>query len=101
MNQRKEAYKQRHSQYNITAEWVAPKEQVVELLGDVLHHHYPHIWYPNSTHGTTYRQKPTTKHWELIKQQILINQIGEERYNDGTKENTQLLYEWHWHGSLL
>lgn len=43
MNQRKEAYKQRHSQYNITAEWVAPKEQVVELLGDVLHHVPTHM----------------------------------------------------------
>lgn len=84
MNQSKEAYKQRHSQYNITAEWVAPKEQVVELLGDVLHH------VPTHMNAQTVRMVLLTgeahrKHWELI-EQILINQIGEERYNDGTKE---------------
>lgn len=74
----------RRSHYQLEAEWVSPKEEVEALLKSVLR------GVPTHFNSQTVRMVLLTgdahrKHWELI-EQILIKQIGEERYNEGTKD---------------
>lgn len=73
----------RRSHYALAAEWVSPKEDVEKLLENVLRS-VPTHFNSQSVRMVLLTGDAHRKHWELI-EQILIAQIGEERYNESTK----------------
>lgn len=73
----------RRSHYALGAEWVASQEEVVTLLKSVLRS-VPSHFNSQPVRMVLLTGDAHKKHWELI-EKLLIAQIGEERYNEGTK----------------
>lgn len=83
INTIKEVLAKRHSHYALSPEWVAPKEDVIEILSDTLN------LIPSHFNSQTVRIVLLTgenhkKHWEII-ENALIKAIGKERYEVQTK----------------
>lgn len=80
----REVLRKRQTEYQLAPEWVASKEEVVELLSELL------MEMPTHFNAQTVRMvlvsgDTHTAHWDLI-EQILIDQIGEEHYNESTRD---------------
>lgn len=73
----------RRSHYALGAEWVAPQEEVEALLKSVLRA-VPTHFNSQSVRMVLLTGDAHKKHWELI-EQILIDNIGEDCYNETTK----------------
>lgn len=73
----------RRSHYVLSAEWVAPQEDVETLLKSVLRS-VPTHFNSQSVRMVLLTDDAHRRHWELI-EQILISQIGEEQYNKSTR----------------
>lgn len=73
----------RRSHYALSAEWVAPQEDVETLLKSVLRS-VPTHFNSQSVRMVLLTDDAHRRHWELI-EQILISQIGEEQYNKSTR----------------
>ncbi|MBR8702567.1 nitroreductase family protein [Porphyromonas levii] len=73
----------RRSHYALGAEWVSPQEEVEDLLKAVLRG-VPTHFNSQSVRMVLLTGDAHRKHWELV-ERILIEQIGEELYNTGTK----------------
>lgn len=91
LNTAKELLAKRRSQYKLSPEWVAPKEHVEEMLQEVLRL-VPTHFNSQGVRMVLLTGDAHRKHWELI-EQILIAQIGEDKYLEGTKEKI--------HGSFM
>lgn len=79
----KELMAKRHSEYALAPEWVAPQKDVEEVLAGVLQ------LIPTHFNAQTVRMVLLTgeahqHHWKLI-EEILIDQIGEDKYNKSTR----------------
>lgn len=81
------AIHKRNSEYSLSNEEVAPLEQVEKLLGDLLEN-LPTAFNSQPVRMVLLTGKAHKDHWNLISD-ILIQQIGEERFNDGTKQKIE------------
>lgn len=71
------------SEYALAPEWVAPATEVDQLLGVVLQG-VPTHFNSQPVRMVLLKDEAHRAHWKLI-EQILIKQIGEEAYNEGTR----------------
>lgn len=84
LNSVKELLSQRHSHYQLASELVAPQAEVEQMLKEVL------ALVPSHFNSQGVRMVLLTgeahkQHWQLI-EKVLIQNIGEEAYNSGTRD---------------
>ena len=72
----------RRSQYQISAEWVAPQEQVEELIEHILQK-APSAFNSQPVRVVLLTGEQHLAHWQLI-EDALIDIIGKERYEEET-----------------
>ncbi|MDO5036614.1 MAG: nitroreductase family protein [Porphyromonas sp.] len=75
--------RKRHSEYALAPEWVATQEEVEEVLAGVLNL-IPTHYNTQPVRMVLLTGDAHKRHWKLI-EQILIDRIGEERYNKATR----------------
>lgn len=78
-----ELMKRRHSEYALAPEWVAPQEEVEEVLTNVLQL-IPTHFNSQPVRIVLLTGEAHKRHWKLI-EEILIDQIGEDEYNKSTR----------------
>lgn len=74
----------RRSHYDLKPVWVSPQSEVEQMLDDILRL-VPTHYNTQGVRMVLLTGEAHRKHWELI-EQILINRIGEDKYNSGTKD---------------
>lgn len=79
----KEILQKRHSQYALAPQWMATEAEVEQLLGDVLQQ-VPSHFNSQPVRIVLLKGKAHKAHWKLI-EEILIDKIGEDKYNQSTR----------------
>lgn len=72
----------RHSEYQISAEWVAPQEQVEELVKELLQK-VPSAFNSQPVRIVQLTGDKHLAHWQLV-EDALVERIGRERYEEQT-----------------
>ena len=79
----KKLIQQRHSEYDISAEWVAPQEEVQNLLANVLQH-VPSAFNSQPVRIVLLTGNAHLQHWDIIEKE-LIARLGQEAYQQQTQ----------------